>query len=638
MRARAGAICLFVFLAALWCRYTPQLAYAAEERILSFHADINISPGGSLYVVETIRYTVGTSDFPRGFFREISIAESAEQGSDRPKHLRIVSVKRDNISTRYLVSELERYSSVVIDPRENVRPPASSEQIYEIIYRAKGHVLASDGYDQFSWNVTGGHWTFPIEHASVTVSLPDDTLILRHSAVAGHPLSEGNRHEVSEVNDGRLSSKTTAQLLPGESLRITIAWPKGLIATGSPPGATTLEYGRFAAYTATLVGIMALFLCWLFVGRDPRKGVIYPEFEPPKGIGPAAARYLRYQMFDDRCLTAAIISMAVKGALRIVEKPSATGHQGQSYWLQPFGPSCKPLTPGERAAYFALFPNAQSLELVADKTNGRRMDDARAALRAKLGQELYGASLRRNTFYTLAGISVGILTAFFMMLPATATGESLSELLAIWLVAFVTGLLIGLCAALMAGAFGAERFVNRYGALMLRGLFVLNMIVHMIIWNSISSPDLMDPGILGSGVAFGLLSIVFLVLMEAPTKAARRLLDRIEGFALYLTVAETVRLNLLNPSEPTPELFERFLPYAIALDVAHEWSERFGDILSTIGEPDWHQRNTEANGGVLERLYADKRAFEHSFGRAVSSTSVASSRPNGSDSRGDENW
>ena len=539
---------------------------------------------------------------------------------------------------QYKVSESKWLSRVLPDLHDGRGPAPFSEQVYQIIYRAEGHVLASNGYGQLSWNVTGRHWAFPIEHASVAISLPDAAAVLKHSARTGRPLAQGEMYEVSEAADGQFKANTTALLLPGESFSVTIAWPKDLVATGSPPGTIDLEYGRFAAYTATLAGVMALFLCWLFVGRDPRRGVIYPEFEPPKGIGPAAARYLRYQMFDDRCLTAAIISMAVKGALRIVEKPSATGHQGQSYWLQPFGPSCKPLTPGERAAYFALFPTAQSLELVADKTNGRRMDDARAALRAKLGQELYGASLRRNTFYTLAGISVGILTAVFMMLPATATGESLSELLALWLVAFVTGLLVGLCAALMAGAFGAERFVTRYGTLMLRGLVVLNMIVHMIIWNSISSPDLMDPGILGSGVAFGALSVVFLVLMEAPTKAARRLLDRIEGFALYLTVAETVRLNLLNPPEQTPELFERFLPYAIALDVAHEWSERFGDILSTIGEPDWHQCNTVADGRVLERPYADKRAFECSFGRAVSSTSAASSRSNGSDSRGDANW
>ena len=44
-------------------------------------------------------------------------------------------------------------------------------------------------------------------------------------------------------------------------------------------------------------------------------------------------------------------------------------------------------------------------------------------------------------------------------------------------------------------------------------------------------------------------------------------MDQIEGFKQYLSVAEEDRLEYLNPPKKTPELFEKFLPYAIALDV-----------------------------------------------------------------------
>ena len=46
----------------------------------------------------------------------------------------------------------------------------------------------------------------------------------------------------------------------------------------------------------------------------------------------------------------------------------------------------------------------------------------------------------------------------------------------------------------------------------------------------------------------------------------RKLMDQIEGFRQYLDVAEESRLEYLNPPKKTPELFEKFLPYAIALD------------------------------------------------------------------------
>jgi len=57
-------------------------------------------------------------------------------------------------------------------------------------------------------------------------------------------------------------------------------------------------------------------------------------------------------------------------------------------------------------------------------------------------------------------------------------------------------------------------------------------------------------------------------------------MDQIEGFKLFLSVAEKERLNLLNPPERTPELFEKYLPYALALDVEVQWTEQFAEIMA----------------------------------------------------------
>ena len=64
-------------------------------------------------------------------------------------------------------------------------------------------------------------------------------------------------------------------------------------------------------------------------------------------------------------------------------------------------------------------------------------------------------------------------------------------------------------------------------------------------------------------LAGALMNGVFYHLMKAPTMAGRKILDQIEGFRMYLSVAEKDRLNLQNPPERTPELFEMFLPYEI---------------------------------------------------------------------------
>ena len=60
----------------------------------------------------------------------------------------------------------------------------------------------------------------------------------------------------------------------------------------------------------------------------------------------------------------------------------------------------------------------------------------------------------------------------------------------------------------------------------------------------------------------------------------QKLLDQIEGFRLYLSTAEEERLKVLHPPEKTPELFERYLPYALALDCENEWNAKFAAVLA----------------------------------------------------------
>jgi uncharacterized membrane protein YgcG len=68
--------------------------------------------------------------------------------------------------------------------------------------------------------------------------------------------------------------------------------------------------------------------------------------------------------------------------------------------------------------------------------------------------------------------------------------------------------------------------------------------------------------------------------MAAPTREGRAVLDRIAGFRQYLEITEEDRLETMHPPEKTPELFERFLPYAVALKVENAWASRFTSVLA----------------------------------------------------------
>ena len=89
------------------------------------------------------------------------------------------------------------------------------------------------------------------------------------------------------------------------------------------------------------------------------------------------------------------------------------------------------------------------------------------------------------------------------------------------------------------------------------------------------------------------INLLFVYLLKAPTALGRKVMDRIEGFRMYLSIAEEDRLEKLHPPGKTPELFEKYLPYALALDVDQQWSEKFADVLKQAAEtrgysPAWY--------------------------------------------------
>jgi uncharacterized membrane protein YgcG len=77
----------------------------------------------------------------------------------------------------------------------------------------------------------------------------------------------------------------------------------------------------------------------------------------------------------------------------------------------------------------------------------------------------------------------------------------------------------------------------------------------------------------------------FAIIMKRPTLRGRKLLDEMLGFKDFLEIAEKDELNLRNPPEKTPELFEAYLPYALALGVDQQWAERFASLLGSIRQP-----------------------------------------------------
>src|SRR5690606_13402178 len=76
------------------------------------------------------------------------------------------------------------------------------------------------------------------------------------------------------------------------------------------------------------------------------------------------------------------------------------------------------------------------------------------------------------------------------------------------------------------------------------------------------------------------ITLVFAMLMRAPTVHGRKVMDEIDGFRMYIETAEKERLNFQGEPEMSVGRFEAILPYAMALEVEKPWSERFEKDLA----------------------------------------------------------
>ena len=91
--------------------------------------------------------------------------------------------------------------------------------------------------------------------------------------------------------------------------------------------------------------------------------------------------------------------------------------------------------------------------------------------------------------------------------------------------------------------------------------------------------------VIGGIVVMVILFFFFMAIMKRPTPLGRKVLDEMLGFRDYIDIAEKDELNLRNPPEKTPELFERYLPYALAMGLEQRWAERFAGVFAELRAP-----------------------------------------------------
>lgn len=579
---------------------------AGEESILSFHSYLAVQPDAALEVTETIRVKAAGREIRRGIVREFPTRYRDRFGNPVTVDFEVREVLRDGHPEPYHLKSVANGVHLYIGQKDVFLAPGT--YTYTLRYRTTRQLGFFPEFDELYWNVTGHGWVFPILTAEAVVELPQGAKILQSAAYTGPYGSQEQAYRLRLDAAGRPVFTTTRPLAPKEGFTIAVAWPKGFITPPSPAARASYFFRDNLSALMGLTGFLMLLgyyvLIWRRVGRDPEPGPIIPLFEPPAGFSPAAVRVLTRMGFDDRALAAALVDLAVKGHLLIEERNGTYVLKRQTHG--------SPLPRAEARFLGRLF--AGKGEVALGQSHQPLLREARKTLEAALDGELNRGYFNTNYPYLLPGGLLTLVILAAMVLTSPAGLEAAFP--ALWLVLW-SGACYFLGYQVWEGwrRFAGSRRLSTLAPAVGRSLFFLPFFAFLFLGLYLLAQSLST---LGALLFVGLAgtNALFTHLMKAPTLQGRRLLDQIEGFRMFLSVAEAERLQVLNPPGKTPELFEKYLPYALALEVENDWAAQFTEVLAAAQKegrpyaprwyhgPDWSPTRLTTFTGNLGGAFA----------------------------------
>jgi hypothetical protein len=243
---------------------------------------------------------------------------------------------------------------------------------------------------------------------------------------------------------------------------------------------------------------------WNRVGRDPARGTIFPRFEPPKDLSPGAVRYIMRMGFDSRVFSTALISMAVKGRIRIEETDTK-----KTIIHRNADEGGTPLSFGEQIIFKKLLTNQESFEL--DKSHHKKIRSTRDAFKMRLEGEYHRHFFFKNRQWLIPGILISILTIIGVAMTSSNLQSTLGlgiPVLVMFVFLFVARSIWQQGRRFHAIIFGVIAIVS--GLSNITFAFFSNNLINVLIL------------LMLIGVNF-----LFYALMKAPSSAGQNIIDEI---------------------------------------------------------------------------------------------------------------
>lgn len=545
---------------------------AAQERILSYDSVVDVRADGSIDVTEHIRVRAEGHAIRRGIYRSFPTRYRDRHGNNVVVGFEVLGVERDGKPEPWFTEG--KHNGVAVNTGNDDLLPVPLETTYTLRYRTTRQLGFFDRHDELYWNAIGHGWDFAIDSGSVEVRLPAP-VAEQAMAVEGYSGRQGARgqdFEAGTTGPGVARWTLTRPLRPGEGLTIVLSFPKGIVAAPSGAAKSMWLLRDNLSLLAALAGLAALLVFCL--KRWHRVGR-----DPRPGV--VIARY---------------------------EPPRGESPAALRYMLRrSYDNTCMSAELLACAVHGAVAIEHDERMLLGDRWILQRGDLPSEAIANADERRLLDALLPPSR----PRLELEKGNARHMQAAISKHSKALSK------------------------RFQPAMFRHNGGSIAIAfAIFGATLAVTLLLTaasNGGGMPWALAPLLLALVV-----TIAFAFLVGAPTPEGRRLLDEIEGFKRYLSVAEQddlARLEGPGADGPPPldaARFEAMLPYAVALEVEKAWTAKFTTAVGAAAAAAVASGITWYHGAGN----ADIGQFTRSVGSALSSQVASSSTPPGSSSGG----
>lgn len=595
---------------------------SANEEVYQFNSHLIVNTDASVDVTESIAVHANMGKIKHGIFRRLPNSYIDYSGIQQNMKYKITHIDVNGVKANYHIEHDQNDIIIYIGDKNTFLKPG--DYTFTIQYHVNNAVNFLNDYDEIYWNINGNNWDFNINQVQAIIDLPNAAIIARDAAYTGFKGQKGGDYQVAKLTNNRIEFVTTKALLPSQGLTVAVAWQKGIVT--KPTWFQLLLY-QIDDQVFVLAGILTFILfyyvrVWYVHGRDLRKKTIIPLFEPPANITPELMRYIDNMGSDDAGFNTAIINMATQGYLSVI-------NTNNKLTLTKTNKPTAQLPKEELAIYDVLFASNETI--VISKANSSKLTKAQSRFEKAINKLYRKDYFVMNKWYVALGVLMSLsafaVPIYYSYLPIPETMVLLIILIFItgWslacLFSFAASLYL-ISSAIFVKTQKMKTFLSGMLLMFVSSLFILLGYVVLKDFSSVFSPFLI--------ACFNLIclvNIIFSRLLKAPTSLGRNVMNQIDGFRMFLTTTERYRLGQFNPPEITPILFEKYLPYAMALGVENAWYEQFNRAMLHAGNDPASYHPTWYRGS---RLWTINSIREMQSSLSSSMVSVSSSSSSGS--------